>query len=149
MNSFAKKFTILLEQPELPGEAIPSEADDELGIEDENPLGLDQGTPGDAFDDVPENPAVALRQQQYGQTMDTLRAWVEQVEGWVDTLNGLDGDSMNAQLNKADCDSIMADVGRSESKKISRLAQDLSSLSESLKQYLLSAEQKANSRDTI
>ena len=96
-----------------------------------------------------DNPAVALRQQQYGQTMDTLREWVGEVEGWVERLNGLEGDSINAQLNKADCDSIMADVGRSESKKISRLAQDLSSLSESLKQYLLSAEQKANSRETI
>ena len=107
------------------------------GGEEENPLGLDAGTPSDTFDDVPDNPAVALRKQQYGQTMTTLRSWVDQVEGWIDELNGLDNNSMNQQLNSADCDSIMADVQRSESKKISRLAQDLSSLSESLKQYLL------------
>lgn len=150
MNTFAKKFNILLE--EAPGEAIADDAGLETPGEDpsaEGDLGLDQGTPQDTFNDVPDNPAVALRQQQYGQTMDTLRQWVGEVEGWVERLNGLEGDSINAQLNKADCDSIMADVGRSESKKISRLAQDLSSLSESLKQYLLSAEQKANSRETI
>jgi len=153
MNTFAKKFSILLEQTPDPAieaedpsaEALPVDP----GGDEGNPLGLDQGTPADSFDDVPDNPAVALRQQQYGQTMDTLRGWVDQVEGWVDQLNGLDSNSINAQLNKADCDSIMADVQRSESKKISRLAQDLSSLSESLKQYLLSAEQKANSRETI
>ena len=153
MNSFARKFSILLEA--TPEDAIPDEGlegdtlSSDEGGGDINPLGLDQGTPSGAFDDVPENPAVALRQQQYGQTMTTLRNWVEEVEGWVTTLNGLDNNSINAQLNKADCDSIMADVQRSESKKISRLAQDLSSLSESLKQYLLSAEQKANSRETI
>ena len=149
MNTFAKKFNVLLEQ--APEEAITDEAGLETpGAEaPQGDLGLDQGTPEDAFNDVPDNPAVALRQQQYGQTMDTLREWVGEVEGWVERLNGLEGDSINAQLNKADCDSIMADVGRSESKKISRLAQDLSSLSESLKQYLLSAEQKANSRETI
>ena len=153
MNSFARKFSILLEA--TPEDPIPDE-----GLEgdtlsnaedggDMNPLGLDQGTPSGEFDDVPTNPAVALRQQQYGQTMETLRSWIDEVEGWVTTLNGLDNDSINAQLNSADCDSIMADVQRSESKKISRLAQDLSSLSESLKQYLLSAQQKAESRETI
>ena len=56
---------------------------------------------------------------------------------------------MNYMLNKADCDSVMADIRRSESKKISRLAQDLSGLGESLKQYLLTAQQKKDTNETI
>jgi len=43
----------------------------------------------------------------------------------------------------------MSDVARSESKKISRIAQDLSSLGESLKQYLLTAQNKNAKKDTI
>jgi hypothetical protein len=56
---------------------------------------------------------------------------------------------MNSQLNRVDCDSILADVQRSETKKISRLAQDLSSLSESLKQYLLAAQNKQQQAGSI
>jgi hypothetical protein len=47
---------------------------------------------------------------------------------------------MQAQLNNADCDTLFNDVGRSETKKISRIAQDLSALVESLKGYLLSSD---------
>ena len=47
---------------------------------------------------------------------------------------------MQAQLNNAECDTMFADVSRSETKKIARTAQDLSALVESLKGYLLSAE---------
>tara|TARA_R110000851_G_scaffold165399_2_gene310363 strand:+ start:525 stop:971 length:447 start_codon:yes stop_codon:yes gene_type:complete len=148
MNIFANKFTTLISEQEGPpaemvGEAPPG------GDTEAFDKGLDPGTEPGSFNDVPENPAIALRKQQYGATMETLRTWVFEVEGWVETLNGLEGNSMNSQLNSADCDSIMADVQRSESKKISRLAQDLSGLSEALKQYLLSAEREAASRDTI
>ena len=138
MNAFKEKFVDLITERLHPGKDL-----------DDDPLGLDPGTPEDTFDDVPENPAIALRKQQYGQTISTLRSWIEETERWIEQLNGIDGDSMNSKLNSVDCDSILADVARSESKKISRLAQDLSSLSESLKQYLLAAEQKKNSRETI
>ena len=138
MNAFKEKFVDLITERLNPTRDL-----------DDSPLGLDPGTPEDTFDDVPENPAIALRKQQYGQTIATLRSWIEETERWIEQLNGIDGDSMNSKLNSVDCDSILADVARSESKKISRLAQDLSSLSESLKQYLLAAEQKKNSRETI
>ena len=55
----------------------------------------------------------------------------------------------NFAINSSDCDSIFTDIQRSESKKISRLAQDLSSLGESLKQYLLLAKRKESGADSI
>jgi len=150
MNIFANKFNNLVSESSLIKEELPPEPGNPMDGDGEAfNQSLDPGTEPGSFDDVPENPAIALRQQQYGQTMQTLRSWVDNVEGWVETLNGLNGESMNSLLNAADCDSIMADVQRSESKKISRLAQDLSGLSEALKQYLLSAEQKVASRETI
>jgi hypothetical protein len=101
---------------------------------------LDQGTPAATFDDIAPNPEHDLKQQQLASSIGVLQNWITEVEGFIAFLNGLDEGSVNYHLNKADCDSIMADVRRSESKKVSRLAQDLSSLSEALKQYLLSAD---------
>ena len=49
--------------------------------------------------------------------------------------------SLQSQLNKADCDTLFNDISKSERKKISRIAQDLSALVESLKGYLNSAEE--------
>ena len=147
MNAFQKKFQRLLteapEDPELP-EPV---SDDEDAAAFEG--GLDQDTGPDDFNDVPDNPMNNLKKQQYSQTIETIQGWIGEVESWIETLNGLDGNSMNFQLNKADCDSVMADIRRSESKKISRLAQDLSGLGESLKQYLLTAQQKKDSNETI
>lgn len=110
---------------------------------------LDSGTPVDSFDDVPDNPVADFEAQQSAKTINVLTNWVGNVESFIEQLNGLSPDSMNAQLNQTDCGSIMSDVARSESKKISRIAQDLSSLGESLKQYLLTAQSKNNKKETI
>ena len=69
-----------------------------------------------------------------------IQGWITQIQEFNEFLNGLGSTSMQAQLNNADCDTLFADISRSETKKISRIAQDLSALSESFKGYLLSAE---------
>ena len=84
---------------------------------------------------IPDNPEIALRKQQSERTIQTLSTWIGEVENFIDYLNGTEEGSINYTLNSSDCDSLLTDVQRSESKKISRLAQDLSSLGEALKQY--------------
>jgi len=136
MNVFGKKFFTLINEEETINP-------------DQEALGLDPGTPEGTFDDVGPNPMVALQKQQTFNTIGTLETWIGSVSEFITFLNGLDESSMNMQINKADCDSILADVQRSESKKISRLAQDLSSLEESLKQYLIVANNKTANAGTI
>jgi ABC-type oligopeptide transport system substrate-binding subunit len=136
MNVFGKKFFTLINEEETINP-------------DQEALGLDPGTPEGTFDDVDPNPMVALQKQQTFNTIGTLETWIGSVSEFITFLNGLDESSMNMQINKADCDSILADVQRSESKKISRLAQDLSSLEESLKQYLIVANNKTANAGTI
>ena len=138
MNIFSKKFFTLINEQEEP---TPGSEQDQLGTEPETPEGT--------FDDVDPNPMATLQKQQNDTTIQTLQTWIGSVEDFIGFLNGLDENSVNSQINKADCDSIMADVQRSESKKISRLAQDLSSLSESLKQYLIVANNKQQATQTI
>jgi len=45
---------------------------------------------------------------------------------------------MQSQLNNAACDTLFNKIAGSETKKISRVAQDLRSVVESLKSYMLS-----------
>jgi hypothetical protein len=137
MSIFSNKFfAIINEQDELPPGS------------DQETLGTDPSTPEGTFDE-PASPIATLQKQQTINTIGSLQSWIGEVESFINFLNGLDDSSVNSQINKADCDSIMADVQRSESKKISRLAQDLSSLSESLKQYLIVANNKSATAATI
>ncbi|MAF25845.1 hypothetical protein CL634_09770 [bacterium] len=142
MSTFQNRFLkILTEQPEVPVEPEVSETDALAGT-------LDPGTEPAAYD-VPDNPEVALKQQQTARTITTIKTWIDEVEGFIEYLNGTEQGSINFTLNSADCDSLLSDVQRSESKKISRLAQDLSSLGEALKQYLLLANRKQSHADSI
>lgn len=68
-----------------------------------------------------------------------LKEWVMKIDEFIKFLNGTDATSMQVQLHAAPCDSIFEDIARSEKKKIARLAAELSSLSESLKGYLISS----------
>lgn len=142
MKVFQNKFINLLEQDDVEPDAATSD-------QQAFTAGLDDGTDPEAFNDVPANPVARFQAQQTMDTITTLQEWISNVEDFIEYLNGLDDTSINSQLNRTDCSSVLADVQRSESKKISRLAQDLSALGESLKQYLLTAKNKETTADTI
>ena len=146
MNSFRKKFLDMLQEaPEdtiVQPEPVDNVEQDAVASTMDEPAAADQLT-------VPDNPEIALKKQQTAKTITTITTWINEVENFIDYLNGTDAGSINHALNAADCDSLMTDIQRSESKKISRLAQDLSSLGESLKQYLLLARRKETNADSI
>ena len=137
MTYFEQKFNkLLLEQPmDLPPGAEP---------EAETPTS--EPTPdvdtAAAIDDVGGNPAINYKKEQHAVQSQQIEQWLGQITEFNEFLNGLGGNSMQAILNKADCDTLFNDVARSETKKISRVAQDLSALIESLKGYLLSSEEE-------
>jgi hypothetical protein len=150
MNAFQKKFfNLISEAPETmqPDPTTPV-SDDPAAEMDAAASQLDPATDVATLG-APDNPEIALKQQQTARTIQTLTTWIGEVEGFIDYLNGTDEGSINFAINSADCDSILTDIQRSESKKISRLAQDLSSLGESLKQYLLLAKRKESGGDSI
>jgi len=149
MNVFQKKFfNIITEAPELP-ELDPTAqlTQDPAGEAEAANNTLDGGSIEQMS--APDNPEIALKHQQTQRTIQTLTTWIGEVENFIDYLNGTEDGSINYAINSADCDSILTDIQRSESKKISRLAQDLSSLGESLKQYLLLAKRKESGADSI
>ena len=137
MNIFEKKFAMLLEQPELPGPV------EEPPVAPVGPIGGEDDTivSPEVVDDVGDNPSLSWRKQANSKQRQTIQEWLGRIEEFNAFLNGLEGGSMQSQLNNADCDTLFNDVSRSETKKISRIAQDLSALGESLKGYILSAEE--------
>lgn len=140
MNIYEKKVLALLT------EAPPMPLDEPVEDPTEAPQFGDEGSSdmetAGAIDDVEGNPVMNFKKEQRAQMTSAIGGWISRIEDFNGFLNGLDGNSMQAQLNSADCDTIFNDVGRSETKKISRIAQDLSALVESLKGYLLSHEDK-------
>ena len=134
MNPFEKKFLSMLEEeideaPVLdPVESVPvapGEAD------------TDMSATIDAVDDVDDNPGVSWRRDQNNSQRGTIESWIGRVVEFTEFLNGTDG-SMQRALADADCDTMFNEVSRSETKKITRIAQDLSALEQSLKGYLIS-----------
>ena len=97
----------------------------------------DLGSTVDAIDDVEDNPGISWRKDQNNNQRGVIEGWIGRITEFTEFLNGTDG-SMQRELADADCDTMFNDVSRSETKKITRIAQDLSALEQSLKGYLIS-----------
>tara|TARA_R110000751_G_scaffold284047_1_gene387603 strand:+ start:1851 stop:2261 length:411 start_codon:yes stop_codon:yes gene_type:complete len=134
MNPFEKKFMLMLEEDENLPPAPPSAVLDGPGLDGD----LDSTI--SAVDDVQDNPGVSWRKDQNNSQRATIQSWISKVGDFTEFLNGMESESIQKQLANADCDTLFADVGRSETKKITRIAQDLSALQESLKGYLISTD---------
>ena len=144
MKTFTDRFLkVLVTEQEEPGvetaDASAMAAEMEPGS-DPAMLDVDPGnTPGisDMSGTGGDNPASELQKQQNAQYAEKINSWVVEIEDFIDYLNGLGENSLNSQINNSPCDTIFDDISRSETKKIGRIAQDLRSLSESLKSYLI------------
>lgn len=140
MNLFEKRFSIILEQPELPAQAelpdidelsAPGEGDPTSNVDTINAIGRD----------VPENPGIQYKKQENDEMTAEIRKWIQKLDTFNEELNGLNSGSFQAKLNSATCDTIFDKIASSEGKKISRIARDLSGLSETLKGFLLSSKE--------
>ena len=129
MNEYSKRFAKILEQDEeltdelTDGEALDSElqdvAADELGA------------------DAPAEVTNAINDQQK-QMYDELNSWIGKMDEFSNYLNGTT-DSIQTTLNSAESDTIFDSISNAETKKIARVAMEVSALSEILKGYLAGA----------
>ena len=67
-----------------------------------------------------------------------LSSWIDEMDRFGDYLNGTT-DSIQTSLNSAEPDTIFDSITNAETKKIARVAMEVSSLSEILKGYLAGA----------
>ena len=98
---------------------------------------LDPDTSVDEFDvDVPEGDSPISSQSK--QMFEELNSWIQKMDEFSDYLNGT-SDSIQTSLNAAEADTIFDNISNAETKKIARVAMEISSLSEILKGYLAGA----------
>ena len=98
---------------------------------------LQKGVSPDDYD-VPTPPANLSAETKAAEIQD-LKQWISEIDNFIELLNSPTVGSIQTKLHSAGCDTLFADIARSEKKKIARLAAELSSLSESLKGYLISS----------
>lgn len=129
MSLFEKHFFSLLEQDEAQEPAADAQA-----METQ----LDKGTDPKALDvEVPPQVDQARASHNAAQKK-TLSVWIDEVNKFINYINGTDGNSIQSQLAASSCDTLFEKIANSEKKRIARVAMELSSLNESLKGYLIS-----------
>jgi len=136
-TSFQKAFRTLIEADlkpvldETPDKDAPKTDREALAGE------LEQTTPEDFDVQVAKRPEEIDPRKV--EQIKKLQHWIHEFNEFTKFLNGTDSSSLQYQLNAAPEESLFGDIARSEKKKISRIAADLSAMAEGLKGYLLSA----------
>jgi hypothetical protein len=134
MSLFKNKFKTLLEQdeeeikpPVEPVEGSPLEGEVEPGTKPED-FGANV---------QPEEDIAAIKQQSLSSQKTELQSWIQKIEEFVEFINGVNDNSLQSKLHNCPCDTMFEKIASSETKKIARVAVDLSALSEALKGYLI------------
>lgn len=130
MSCFKTRFDYILEADD---EQVPTPVNDKEAMAQQ----LDTAKPGD-FDVKPAERAARIDHAKIEQA-NALSEWINNIDQFIDFLNGTTDSSIQSQLHSASCDTMFEDIARSEKKKIARLAAELSSLSEAFKGYLISS----------
>jgi hypothetical protein len=77
----------------------------------------------------------AVQKKMYEQ----LKGWIDRIDEFSTYLNGTGPDSIQSKLNSAEPDTLFDKISTAETKKIARVAVELTSLNEMLKGYLATA----------
>ena len=130
MSLYQKRFSKFLREQD----------DEDIEMTDQEAMAstLDDGTAPEDFDvDAPPSGQGAIGAQSK-QMYEELSGWIEEMDRFSQYLNGTT-DSIQTSLNAAEPDTIFDSISNAETKKIARVAMEISSLSEILKGYLAGA----------
>lgn len=127
MSEYSARFIKLLQEQDM-----------EMSDKEAMAQSLDKGTDVSEFDvEAPAMAAAAgtismVQQKMQGQ----LKEWVAELDRIAEFLNGTGPDSMQTTLNSAEPETLFDKISTAETKKIARVAVEISSLSQMLKGYL-------------
>lgn len=133
MSLYQKRFKkFLFEQDDEDIELDPEMTDQEAMAST-----LDPETSPEDFDvDAPQGEGAISKQSR--EMYEELNSWIAKMDEFSNYLNGTT-DSIQTSLNAAEADTIFDSISNAETKKIARVAMEVSSLSEILKGYLAGA----------
>lgn len=99
---------------------------------------LDSETDPEAFH-IDDNPELSFSEKNINQA----KEWIGRMETFSEWINGLDDGSLNAQIQGLDRDgSVFKGIVRSQERRIVGIAEDLKSLAEVFKGYVIGAKKK-------
>jgi len=138
MSLFKNRFVTLLEQEEDIKPPTEPTAEAPSPLEGE----VDANVSPEQFgaDVKPGEDIESLKQTSLANQKAELQAWVTKIEEFIEYLNGVNGESIQAKLHDAGCDSLFEKIASSEHKRLARVAVELSALAESFKGYLIAGE---------
>lgn len=132
MSVFQKRFIKVVE-------AANEFEDESLADKEAMAATLDQGTsPNDYNVNAPALSTQDVLKQSYEMQAGELQSWISEIDKFVQYINGDTDSSIQSKLHNATCDTMFEKIASSESKKISRVASELSALVQSFKGYLIS-----------
>ena len=138
MKTFKNRFFSLLEQDETQAAASATDAEAANAT-------LEPWTDVKDLGAVPGSDQIAqAKRESNSAQLSELQTWIGEIDKFIEYLNGVNDNSVQSKLHKAGCESLFEKIARSETKKIARVAVDLSSLSESLKSYLIAGQNDTN-----
>ena len=70
---------------------------------------------------------------------DELKGWTAKIDDFTKFLNSTEPSSVQSKLNSAESDTLFDKIATAETKKIARVAAELTSFNEQLKGYLATA----------
>lgn len=140
MGIYEKYFTTLLEQDSQPPAPAPQTEQAPDAESSAMAAELESGTDPKSFDaDIGQ--VEVIRKESLAKQKKILSEWVAEIEKFVEYVNGVNNNSVQAQLHNAGCDTLFEKIASSEHRRISRIAVELSGLAEALKGYLIAGEQ--------
>ena len=132
MARFENKFFKVLKEQDEEREAFEASLEDET---DAGEFDVDVETDVEVTEDPNVQAAAAINARNEAMTS-TLRGWIEELDGFLQYLNGEDPGSIQSALASAEPDTIFDRMKQSEQRKIARVATELAALNESFKGYI-------------
>lgn len=135
-NLFQKAFVNVLHE-------APEDLAQNPNVSDSDAMAstLDKGTNPAEFD-VDANAAadhMMSTNKMHSNMVASLQSWINKLEETADFLNGIGPDSVQSKLKNCVPDTLFDKIRVAETKKIARVAMELTSLNEMLKGYLASS----------
>jgi uncharacterized damage-inducible protein DinB len=133
MARFENKFFKVLKEQDEEREAFEATLDDET---DAGEFDVDVEVDETVVEDDPNVKAAIAVEERNAAMRATLKGWIDEIDGFLQYLNGESPDSIQTLLANAEPDTIFDRMKQSEQRKIARVATELAALNESFKGYI-------------
>jgi len=133
MAKFENKFFKVLKEQDEEREAF------EASLEDDTDVGefdVDVEVDETVVEDDPNVRAAVAVEERNAAMRATLKGWIDEIDGFLQYLNGEAPDSIQTLLANSEPDTIFDRMKASEQRKIARVATELAALNESFKGYI-------------